>query len=120
MFYPQKRVLPTLGLVQEVLCQSARALTEQAYGLPPRLSEKDLEWLKFSARVFMRAGGSVALVASEDSHFFLWAACVEYLTEVLIRVPESERDLTIYILGATWRLLPEYRLRQIRVCLIRL
>ena len=68
----------------------------------------------------MRAGGSVALVASEDSHFFLWAACVEYLTEVLIRVPESERDLTIYILGATWRLLPEYRLRQIRVCLIRL
>ena len=43
MFYPQKRVLPTLGLVQEVLCQSARALTEQAYGLPPRLSEKDLE-----------------------------------------------------------------------------
>ena len=68
----------------------------------------------------MRAGGSVALVASEDSHFFLWAACVEYLTEVLIRVPARERDLTTYILGATWRLLPEYRLRQIRVCLIRL
>ena len=68
----------------------------------------------------MQAGGSTALVASEHSHFFLWAACVEYLTEVLIRVPARERESTIYILGATWRLLPEYRLREIRVCLIRL
>ena len=68
----------------------------------------------------MRAGGSVALVASEDSLFFLWAACVEYLTEVLIRVPARECNSTIYILGATWRLLPKYRLREIRVCLIRL
>ena len=47
---PSKEGLPTLGLVQEVLCQSARALTEQAYGLPPRLSEKDLECLAASRK----------------------------------------------------------------------
>ena len=68
----------------------------------------------------MRAGGSVALVGREDSHFFLWAACVEYLTEVLIRVPAEQRESTVYILGTTWRLLPGYRLREIRICLIRL
>ena len=68
----------------------------------------------------MLAGGSVDLVEREHSHFFLWATCVECLTEILIRVPADQRETTVYILGATWRLLPGNRLREIRLCLLRL
>ena len=66
----------------------------------------------------MRAGGSVELVEREHSHFFLWATCVEQLTELLAREPYSQRDRTVYILGAVWRLLPSNRLREVRVCLL--
>ena len=73
-----------------------------------------------SAQVFMRAGASVELVEREHSHFFLWATCVECLTEILITVAPDQRETTVYILGATWRLLPYNRLREIRLCLLRL
>ena len=76
-------------------------------------------WLKL-AQVFMRAGGSVELVESAHSHFFLWVGCVEELTEVLWNVPAEQRERTVYVLGAVWRLLPGNRLREIRICLFRI
>ena len=72
------------------------------------------------AQVFMRAGGSVELVESAHSHFFLWVGCVEELTEVLWNVPAEQRERTVYVLGAVWRLLPGNRLREIRICLFRI
>ena len=68
----------------------------------------------------MRAGGSVELVESAHSHFFLWVGCVEELTEVLWDVPAEQRERTVYVLGAVWRLLPGNRLREIRICLFRI
>ena len=78
------------------------------------------KWLKFRLKFFMRAGASVELVEREHSHFFLWATCVECLTEILTTVTPDQRETTVYILGATWRLLPYNRLREIRLCLLRL
>ena len=72
------------------------------------------------AQVFMRAGGSVELVESAHSHFSLWVGCVEELTEVLWNVPAEQRERTVYVLGAVWRLLPGNRLREIRICLFRI
>ena len=69
---------------------------------------------------FMRAGGSVELVEREHSHFFLWATCVEELTEILIHIPALQRERTVFVLGAVWRLLPNNRLREVRICLYRL
>ena len=74
----------------------------------------------FLAQVFMRAGGSVELVESARSHFSLWVGCVEELTEVLWNVPAEQRERTVYVLGAVWRLLPGNRLREIRICLFRI
>ena len=99
--------------------QCAIALTEQAYGLPRREEGKVVLGSRFRLKL-MRAGDSVDLVEREHSHFFLWATCVECLTEILIRVPADQRETTVYILGATWRLLPGNRLREIRLCLLRL
>ena len=86
----------------------------------PRGGVKGQEMAQVSAQVFMRAGASVELVEREHSHFFLWATCVECLTEILITVAPDQRETTVYILGATWRLLPYNRLREIRLCLLRL
>ena len=68
---------------------------------------------------FMRAGVSVELVEREHSHFFLWVGCVEELTEVFWNVPAHQRERTVFVLGAVWRLLPGNRLREVRICLLR-
>ena len=69
---------------------------------------------------FHAGRGSVELVESAHSHFFLWVGCVEELTEVLWNVPAEQRERTVYVLGAVWRLLPGNRLREIRICLFRI
>ena len=64
----------------------------------------------------MRAGdsGSAAVVLCSDSHFWCWCAAVEDLQAYLVLVPEPHQTNTVRVLAAVWRLLPGYRLRQIR------
>ena len=107
------------ALINCMLGVEPRSARAQSRALTFALANEIRDGSSFGSKS-MRAGGSVDLVEREQSHFFLWATCVECLTEILISVPAAQRETTVYILGATWRLLPSNRLRAIRICLLRL